>query len=319
MSTAVRFLLLCGAGLSVVTLGSRARGDDTVSGRIAYTRQERGGYYLHLMDADGKNDKELSGQPGEVNVMPVWSPDGREIAFMSGPTMPAQPSLNGAEFSVYVIHADGTGLRRMSGDEKAAVAPAWSPDGKTLLFTVLRNNAPQLVTVNADGTGAADLPAGLAFAAAGFFSPDGKQIAFLGGMVLDDESMRDLYAVNADGSGFQRLTTGAGYEIGAAGAWSPDGKTIAFASLEPTTGKVQLRCLRLADKVETEVAEIKTGPSFIATIILPSWSPDGKWLIFGEPGDGTLPAIWRMSPDGKTRERLTPTDAACFCPSWSAK
>src|SRR2546421_714300 len=97
---------LYAAALAAVSLAP-SRADDAPKGRICYAHKEADGYLLHLMDPDGKNDKLLANQPGKVNMMPAWSPNGKQIAFMSG------ASTHGMEFGLYLISPDGSGLKRI--------------------------------------------------------------------------------------------------------------------------------------------------------------------------------------------------------------
>jgi TolB protein len=69
-----------------------------------------------------------------------WSPDGRRIAF----------SGSGG---IYVINADGTGLKRLTNNRVWDQAPLWSPDGKMIAFFSVRNGDDEIYVMNADGTG----------------------------------------------------------------------------------------------------------------------------------------------------------------------
>ena len=81
-------------------------------------------------------------------VEPVWSPDGTRIAFASG--------LAG-EADLYVINADGTGLRRLTAAAGDDVGPAWSPDGARIAFASARSGRWDIFVVGADGTGETNL------------------------------------------------------------------------------------------------------------------------------------------------------------------
>jgi Tol biopolymer transport system component len=82
---------------------------------IAFSRRSGSGpTRLYLIDPSGKRLHRLTAHKGNG---PRWSPDGKRIAFFDGN-------------SVFVINADGTGLKKVS----AGFSPAWSPNGSELVF-----------------------------------------------------------------------------------------------------------------------------------------------------------------------------------------
>ena len=83
--------------------------------------------HIHVMDADGKNRVMLVDDASQ----PSWSPDGREIAFAS------RRDDDGIRSDIYVIGADGQGLRRVTHELWSAFSPAFSPDGKRIAYVTM--------------------------------------------------------------------------------------------------------------------------------------------------------------------------------------
>ena len=104
-------------------------------------------------------------------MYPQWSPDGRAIAFV-------QDSGDGT--GLYIMSADGTGIRELLTTPYELGSPAWSPDGQRMAFVSDQAGPFEIWTVRADGSGARRLTD-----ATGYrdtdpqWSPDGKSIAFI--------------------------------------------------------------------------------------------------------------------------------------------
>lgn len=81
---------------------------------------------------------------GGINTYPVFSPDGKLLAFrrMVGET----------NSEVFVASSDGTGARNITDHPAFDGWPAWSPDGKRIAFASNRNSSYQIFTMNPDGS-----------------------------------------------------------------------------------------------------------------------------------------------------------------------
>lgn len=75
---------------------------------------------------------------------PVWSPDGRRIAFTS--------NRDGND-EVYVMDSSGNNVKRLTHNDADDEWPAWSPDGKRLAFQTNRDGNWEIYVMNADGSG----------------------------------------------------------------------------------------------------------------------------------------------------------------------
>ena len=94
---------------------------------------------------DGGNSSETrTDQTG----YPVWSPDGRTIAFTQGD----------GDLEVFVVNVDGSGLRNLTDNERIQdTNPVWSPDGRAIAFLTDRDGNGEIYVMNADGGGERNL------------------------------------------------------------------------------------------------------------------------------------------------------------------
>jgi Tol biopolymer transport system component len=179
--------------------------------------------HIDVLDADGGGRRRLV--PFQADA-PSWSPDGDRVAFERSFTIDTS--------DIYVVHADGSDLRRLtrrSSRSPGSDSPAWSPDGSRIAFVRWPDQSNDLYTgaeiyvVAADGGRSRRVTASRPESSGDFapvWSPDGRRIAFVR---ASEEDVTDVYVVNRDGSGLRRLThDGDASEP----AWSPDGRSIAF-------------------------------------------------------------------------------------------
>ncbi|HEX7128379.1 MAG TPA: LpqB family beta-propeller domain-containing protein [Thermodesulfobacteriota bacterium] len=105
---------------------------------------------LHVLDADGTGLTPLTATVRPESD-PVWSPKGGQIAFVRHTRGVEGYRDLGTE--VYVIDADGSDERNLTGHEADDFGPVWSPDGEWLAFTSDRDEDEEIYAVRADGSG----------------------------------------------------------------------------------------------------------------------------------------------------------------------
>jgi Tol biopolymer transport system component len=93
---------------------------------------------IHTTDPDSGEERVLIEDAGE----PAWSPDGERILFTSYRDRNGETCFHDCSPSgeIYVADADGTAVRRLTTDEADDRSPAWSPDGRQIMFVSDRSN-----------------------------------------------------------------------------------------------------------------------------------------------------------------------------------
>ena len=280
---------------------------------------------------------------------PVWSPDGRQIAFIrAGSATP----------SIYLMSPLGGRERRVL--ENAGLAwsvLAWGPEGKSLIFGVaesadsgislfqhfLESGEKRRLTTPPPGMISGDLFPSV--------SPDGKTLAFARGT----RAQREIYLLPLNGGETQVLSPQGGASYGL--AWTPDSREIVY-SWSPSLGAprslrrvaveggearplpgfsgggdpaISLGGNRLAYESVSYDADIwrysfpvPAGGSATSDEVIASTfpdtearvSPDGERIAFASTRSGNR-EIWISDTDGSNLLRLTSYGKACGSPRWS--
>ena len=271
----------------------------------------RGVGEIYTMNADGSARRRLtfdSGGNGIGNVAPVWSPDGRLIAWLrqTGPS---------SARDVRVMNSDGTGQRRLTNDGGSKSTPRWSPDSSRLLYSQSTSRSEVRVLDVATATELSLTPAG-SWEASPEWSPDGSEIALVSG--------GRLVVADADGTGRREVPTTARVDLP---VWSPDGARIAFVGTRmfPEHG-TRYGPLTMADVYV--IGADGTGERRLTGSVVegfvplpggtsPSWWPDGSRLFYASqrvPGERSTAFV--MNADGTCEQRFGPEGTRLVGPIW---
>jgi dipeptidyl aminopeptidase/acylaminoacyl peptidase len=207
---------------------------------------------------------------------PRWSPDGRQIAFLSDRDKAGTPQ-------VHLMPFDGGEARALTRLSRGAAHIAWRPDGRHLL-------AIGNVTVDpddrADGCERDD------GAKAEAPDPEAPQLCWRLPYKLDGtgyllDTRMHLFLVDAASGEARQLTRG-DFDVLHAG-WAPDGRRFCYSRTRSDSGEEHCTDIWMMEVGEDGAPGAATRLSFEqANSSAPSWSPDGRWIVFSgseEAGD----------------------------------
>lgn len=205
---------------------------------------------------------------------------------------------------IYIMNADGSGLRRLTNNSASDVGPAISPDGARIAFVSNRDGNDHIYLMDIDGGNERRLTNAQEAEVEPAWSPDGTRICYR--KEIGDRKTA-ICIVNADGGGFRQLTDGTIRYM--APTVSPDGKCILCAS------GPEIWILGIDGGDPRRIA--KTTGILVA---YPRWSPDGRKIVFGMVS-GTPPNhktdIFSMNADGTGEAALTKSQGINEYPCWS--
>lgn len=292
--------------------------------------------YLNLPGRNGNNVGAPSATPTlsaptstaratavDYTTLPGW------IVFEYAGKAPDGTTPAGVEYprSLWLIHADGTGLHELAAGVPASGKTSFdiSPDGRHVIFSGydppvqvwevgIEGGAPELLSTDCSGVPAECMDADPAY------SPDGKRIAFLRATEASSAlAIRDL----ASGAvTILESTQTASSDVWLSQpSWSPNGEQIVYHKVLYD---------RAQDKIsDTSIFIVNADGSGIHKLALPSetpwgdadWAPDGARIVLGsypirEFGSGNA-EVYSVRPDGTDLQQLTNMGVGSGAPSWT--
>lgn len=297
-----------GSGVTPLTssdFGSNSNLSMSADGtRIAFASTRDGNSEIYVANSDGTGAVNITNHDA-FDGFPQLSPDGFRIVFVSD-----RSGVN----ALYVMNAEpGSTPREVSNTIGGYSWSKWAPVGNRFAFGDTRGGLmSDLAVSNAAGTIVQYLSNTPDFAEIDpDWSPDGSKIAFSS----DRTGEGEIYVINADGTGEQRLTFTTPTPVPAVPTsernpvWSPDGSRIAFRSARDG-GNLDIWVMNANGSGQTRLTT--------ATAIEdePVWSPDGKQIAFLRfLGAGEFD-IYTMSANGKNQRNITLDPGSAVNPIW---
>lgn len=158
-TTAIESVDADGSHLTVLAQGEA--GENLVSpvyspdeSKIAYARGTPGGRQIHVMNADGTEDHQITDTAGDISDL-SWSPDGTELLYYEAFVKGESP-----EDVIHIVNADGTDDRVIGDEAIPSYAPVFSPDGSEIAFSRYSSEDERLhlYVMDADGSDVHPVP-----------------------------------------------------------------------------------------------------------------------------------------------------------------
>jgi eukaryotic-like serine/threonine-protein kinase len=271
---------------------------------VAGGRIKDGSTPLHAISLESGEDRILTSSPSPVtiDIEPVFSPNGRSIAFARWTAM----NLS----QVYVLDVSSAlepqgQPRRLPAVGEFVRTPAWTADGKEILFASGIDLRSNIYRTAADGSGPSRLIEALGDGV------DTPTISYSSGRLAYTRSGRNSNIWRLD---LQHPTVAPAAIISstsreAAPAYSPDGTRVVFYS-----NRSGLNQIWVCDADGTRPAQLTSMDGNITGS--PHWSPDGKQISF-DSNEGGQWQIYVMSADGGKPKALTSGEGGGFIGTWS--
>ncbi len=286
---------------------------DSFAAVLAPAEVGLGCYQMYVMDLESDKIRLVSTGSG-ATTCGYFFPGDRRVLFssthLSGPNCPPKPKRDGAyrwaldDYDVFSVRLDGQQVQRLTSTPGYDAEATISPDGKTIVWTSVKDGDLDLYAMNLDGTHVRRLTDELGYDGGAFFSPDSRRIVYramhptepkeieqyttLLAQRFVEPSRLEIFVMNADGSGKRQVTSNGASNFSP--FFHPDGKRIIFSSNVETRnpeGRPEFHLYLIGDD-GTRLERITTVGHFNS---FPMFSPDGTRLVWisdrnaKEPGE----------------------------------
>ena len=265
--------------------------------KIYFISNRTGHKEVWSMDWDGASQKQVT-HLGGIALSPRVSPDNSRIAFSD---------LLHDSWQIKMYSLDLGKMVSFPHYRGGNYSPAWSSDGTKIAFSSsMGTGLSEIFIADSSGASPRRLTTGKTDVSPVFNPRTNAQIAFVSGRT----GLPQIYIMDADGSNVQRMTD-QGYAVSP--AWSPNGLLLAFSWVRRygpgVLGGADIYLMDIASRQIVQLTHDAGRNDF------PSWSPDGRHIVFESKRTGTE-QIWSVLADGTHLQQLTRVGSNTQ-PNWS--
>jgi eukaryotic-like serine/threonine-protein kinase len=263
---------------------------------------------IWLMTPEGQPLRRLTNF-AEGACQPTWSPDGKQMIFISPCDGNKEFYRNSGLFLITDVDAqkiDPVLLPYLPGGN---FDPAWSPDGQTLMFTSLVDTgSPRLFEMNLEDKSVKSITPLFYRNYQADWAPSGQELAY-----VDERGFGRIVIRQADGAINDLLKRRPDGVTDLHPTWSPDGTTILFTRYPTPEKPPYLVAVTLATTAQQDQSPLYSGPVPMREA---RYSPDGLWLAFESWAKAGNHEISIMTTNGSSLRNLTNSPNYDFDAAW---
>jgi Tol biopolymer transport system component len=279
---------------------------ESFAGSQAAGGQGLGCYQMYVMELESDDIRLVSTGTG-ATTCGYFFPGDRRVLYSSthlvGPNCPPKPKREGRyrwaldDYDIFSVKLDGQQIQRLTATPGYDAEATVSPDGKTIVFTSIRDGDLDLYAMNLDGSHIRRLTDQIGYDGGAFFSPDSQRIVYRASHPKEPSAVEqyqalltqhlvepgqlEIFVMNADGTGKRQVTANGFSNFSP--FFHPDGHRIIFSSNQQGGGS-EFHLYVIGDD-GTGLERLTFSAGFNS---FPMFSPDGKKLVWVSDRHATM-------------------------------